>query len=63
MSFSTFIDRLLQGVVCVVSVPLSVSGSDQLVVNKHIQPLRLGVEDRHDNALREGKNQMCPCDK
>lgn len=41
----TVIKWLSEGVVGVVIVPLSVGGSDQLVVDINIQSLGFGVED------------------
>lgn len=44
-TISTWRDRPLQGVVCVISVPLSISWRHQLVVNVNVQTLRFGIED------------------
>ena len=52
----TRVRGLHHGVVCVLCVPLSIGGSDQLVVYVDVQTIRLGVEDGHQDALeREGE--------
>lgn len=58
MCINTCRDWLLQSVVSVVIVPLSVSRSNQTVANVHIQPLRLGVKHRYQDALQNPK-EVC----